>query len=54
MIGSLFFRMAIVDTLYFMDIMAMVIGVTSLYPIYIIRCSACWYVGLLVSKYVGM
>ena len=54
MIGSLFFRVAIVDTLYCMDIMATVIMVTPLYPIYIIMCSACWYVSPLVRLIVGM
>lgn len=53
MIGSLFFRVVIVDTLYFMNIMAIVIRVTSLYPIYIIMCSACWYVSPSVCKSVG-
>ena len=52
-IGSLFFRVVIVDTLYFMNIMAIVIRVTSLYPIYIIMCSACWYVSPSVCKSVG-
>ena len=47
------FPMAIVDTLYCMDIMATVIMVTSLYPIYIIMCSACWYVSPSVCKSVG-
>ena len=54
MIGSLFFRVAIVDALYRMDIMAVMVRVTLLYPIYIIMCSACWYVSPSVCKSVGM
>ena len=52
-IGSLFFRVAIVDALYRMDIMAVMVRVTLLYPIYIIMCSACWYVSPSVCKSVG-